>query len=82
MNQSIPVSTPIAPRLSARIDRMLCHGRVKDPELMQTALEVLTELADATQCLLDYLGQPEDGTQANLMARCRTVITKVHGSAS
>jgi hypothetical protein len=36
----------------------------------------LTDLAEATQSLLDDMGEPEDGAQANLMARCRAAIAK------
>jgi hypothetical protein len=73
---------PIVRRLQGRVDQLLRHGRVKDPELMQTAVEVLSELIDATQCLLDDMGAPDDSVEAFLMDRCRAVIARATGSAS
>jgi hypothetical protein len=81
MNTPFIEPNPVMRRLQGRIDQLLRHGRVKDPELMMSALESLSDLADATQCLLDDMGEPDDGAQANLMARCRAAIAKAHGSA-
>lgn len=72
---------PIRDRLAGRIDYLLKIGRVKDPELMMSALEVLSDLADASRCLLDDLGDPDDGVQENMMRRCRDAIAKATGSA-
>jgi hypothetical protein len=72
---------PISTRLAGRVDYLLNIRRVKDPELMQSALEALTDLADACACLLDDMGEPDDGAQANLMGRCRAAIAKATGRA-
>lgn len=37
------------------------------------------ELLAACKCLLDDMGKPDDGAEANLMARCRSAIAKVNG---
>lgn len=70
---------PLVRRLQGRVDWLLRFGRVKDPELMQSAVEALTEIIDATRCLLEDLGEPEDGMQAHLMGRCRAAIAKAAG---
>lgn len=72
----------ICTRLAGRVDYLLKIGRVKDPELMQSALEVLSDLADACKSLLDDMGEPDDGMEANLMDRCRAAIAKATGSAA
>ena len=82
MNQKQGVwmeSDPVLRRLSGRVDYLLMRGRVKDPELMQSAYEVLSELVDACECLLNDMGEPDDGCEANLMQRCRDVIAKAKG---
>jgi hypothetical protein len=73
---------PIVRRLQGRVDQLLRHGRVKDPELMQTAVEVLSELIDATQCLLDGMGTPDNGAEAFLVDRCRAVIARATGNTT
>ena len=73
---------PILARLAGRVDYLLTIKRVKDPELMQSAHEALSDLADACSCLLNDLGEPEDGAQANLMDRCRAAIAKATGEAA
>ena len=70
---------PIAQRLQGRIDQLLRHGRVKDPELMQSAVESLTELIDAAQCLLDYMVEPDDSAEAFHMSRLRSAIASAKG---
>lgn len=70
---------PIVERLEKRIDQMLRHGRVQDPELMVSALEVLTELADATSVLLKHNREPRDYLEKEFMDRCANVIAKING---
>lgn len=71
----------ITEQLAGRIAYLRNAGRVKDPQLMQAALDALNELGDACSALLAVLGEPEDGMQAKLMQQCRNVITNVFGGS-
>ena len=72
-------SDPIVQRLQGRVDQLLRHGRVKDPELMQSAVESLSELIDAAQCLLDDMVEPDDSAEAFHMSRLRSAIARAKG---
>lgn len=73
---------PIAARLMGRIDYLLSIKRVKDPELMVSALEVMTDLADAARGLLDLTAALEDPSSPSLnfhRARIENAISKING---
>ena len=75
---------PIASRLMGRIDYLLSIKRVKDPELMVSALEVLTDLADATKGLLELTESCDGGNEPSLefcRLRCEMAIERITGAA-
>lgn len=72
-------SHSIVHRLQGRVSQLLRHGRVKDPEIMQSAVESLTELIDAAQCLLDDMVEPDDSAEAFHMHRLRCAIASAKG---
>ena len=76
---SDPAPTPVADLLGGRVAYLLHIGRVKDPEIMVSALEIVTELADACQQLMDTVGAPRDAMQEFIMSRCADVISRAIG---
>lgn len=62
-------------QLLGRIAYLRNVGRVKDPELMERAVEVIDSLVAATSALLSDMGAPDDGAEANLMDKCRAAIS-------
>jgi hypothetical protein len=75
-------ANPLAARLAGRIEYLLSIKRVKDPELMVSALEVMTDLADATKHLLELTeSMPYDGTPSLSFCRmrCEEAIEKING---
>jgi hypothetical protein len=73
---------PLCAQLAGRIAYLRDVGRVKDPGLMQEALDVISGLVGSTRALLDDMGTPDDGMQANLMSACRAAIAKATGEAA
>lgn len=78
-----PDQAPIALRLSGRIEYLRKIKRVKDPELMASALEVMTDLADAVTRFLELTeNMPDDGSTPALSfcrMRCEIAIEKING---
>lgn len=73
-------SDPVSRRLQGRINYLLKIGRVKDPELMMDALENLSDLADACNCLINDLDMSDiDGPQQALINRCKAAIQRANG---
>lgn len=73
---------PIADRLTGRIDYLLKIKRVKDPELMVSTLEVLTDLADAAKALMEIAKEIDDGTNPGLGLNCMRIeaaLTQIYG---
>lgn len=72
-------SDPIMRRLEGRVRYLHNVGRVKDPELMMTAWELLSELTDAAEQLLIDLGRPAGARDPECNARLQMVVNKVKG---
>lgn len=73
---------PIADRLMGRIDYLLKIKRVKDPELMVSTLEVLTDLADAAKALMEIAQEIDDRTNPGLGLNCMRIdaaLTRIYG---
>lgn len=73
---------PITDRLMGRIDYLLKIKRVKDPELMVSTLEVLTDLADAAKALMEIAQEIDDGTNPGLGLNCMRIeaaLTQIYG---
>jgi hypothetical protein len=65
---------PIMQRLMGRIEYLNLVGRVKDPELMLTAYEFLSELVDAGQEAVHTKGSQES------LARIDGIINRIRGA--
>jgi hypothetical protein len=65
---------PLRQQMRGRIAYLRDVGRVKDPELLERALVAIDSLVSSTQALLDDMGEPDDGVEANLMDACRQAI--------
>lgn len=73
---------PIADRLMGRIDYLLKIKRVKDPELMVSVYEVLTDLADAAKGLKEIAQDIDNSTNPGLTLCCMRIdaaITRIYG---
>ena len=73
---------PLADRLIGRIEYLLNIRRVKDPELMASVLEVMTDLADAAKGLLELTEEMDNGTNPGISLcrmRCESAISKING---
>jgi hypothetical protein len=67
-------SDPIMQRLMGRIEYLHLVGRVKDPELMLTAYEFLSELMDAGQGAIHSKGSDES------LTRIDGIINRIRGT--
>jgi len=73
---------PLYQRLMGRIEYLLKIKRVKDPELMMTTVEVLTDIADAAKGLAEIASEMDNGTNPGLGLCCLRIeaaITKIYG---
>lgn len=80
--QAKTLEAPLAARLTGRIEYLLNIKRVKDPELMVSALEVMTDLADAAKGLLELTESMDTSQNPGLMLcriRCESAIEKING---